>query len=121
MSVLNAGAVCLFREEADHENTTDSPGTMQGNIASYTYNVRLGMVLKVSPIPPVCRGSFHKVDNAVMKYMVPLGCAAHGEVSKIMLQPACLSLHRCKQHYRSQPWQPRRAEVPQDKDGQHLH
>lgn len=116
-TVSNTGVAFFAREEADHENITDNPGTMQGNIASYTYNVGLGMVLKVSPIPPVCRGSFHKVDNAVMKYMVPLGCAAHGEVSKIMLQPACLRLHCRKQHHCSHPRQPRRAEVPQDNDG----
>lgn len=79
------------------------------------------MVLKVPPIPPVRRGALHKVDNAIVQYMVPLGCAAHGEVSEVVLQPASLGLHCCQENHCSQPWEPRGAKVPENEDGQHLH
>ena len=55
------------------------------------------MVLKMSDVPPVARGSFKPTLYKLVSEMIHPGTLEHGEMTKIMLQPPSLSLHIMKQ------------------------
>ena len=64
--------------------------------------------------------NLHQSNGNIVKDVIQPGAVEHSVVSKIMLQPASLSLCSAHAHGRDDPSGPRVAKVPEHPPGSHL-